>query len=66
MQLEEILTIPQVAERLHVDVSTVWRLVKRGAFDRVVRLTGHKSTRIPAGSVQKFVASRTIKMEARP
>ena len=62
--VEEIFTVPQLAERLSLDVSTVWRMIGRGEFHPVYRLTGRRSTRIPASAVNKFLATRTVTTEA--
>lgn len=58
-QLEEQLSVPQVAERLGVDPATVWRWIKRGQI-KPVRKLGHKITRVPASAVNAFLEARTV------
>jgi excisionase family DNA binding protein len=57
--LEEQLTVEAVAERLHVDESTVWRWIKKGEISPVRRL-GRKCTRVPSSSVNRFLEARTV------
>lgn len=60
--LEEQFTVPQLAERLSVDDSTVWRWISAGEFKPVYRL-GRRVTRIPASAVNRFLAKRNIMAE---
>ncbi len=57
--VEEHLSIQQVADRLHVDYSTVWRWIDQGKIAPVRKL-GHSITRVPASSVNRFLAERTV------
>lgn len=58
-QLEEQLSVPQVAERLGVSAKTVWRWIARGQI-KPVRKLSHKITRVPASAVNAFLESRTV------
>lgn len=57
--VEEHLAPAEVARRLGVDVSTVWRWVARGELGPVRKL-GHRITRIPASAVQRMLERHTI------
>lgn len=56
---EQLLTLPQVADRLQVSLDTVRRLVRRREIASVnvgARAVQH---RVPAGEVDRFIAART-------
>lgn len=57
--VEEQLSVPQVAERLGVEQSTVWRWIAAGKI-KPVRKLGHRITRVPASAVNRFLAERTV------
>lgn len=65
-QVEEQLSPEVVAERLGVNVSTVWRWVKLWNTSEgkeglgPVRKLGRRITRIPASAVNKFLEQRTV------
>lgn len=58
VQLEEQLPVARVAERLHVDESTVWRWIRAGKLAPVRKLG--RLVRIPASVVQRFLEERTL------
>jgi len=57
--LEEQFTVPQLAERLTVDESTVWRWINKGHLKPVYRL-GRRVTRVPASAVNRFLSAHDI------
>jgi excisionase family DNA binding protein len=57
--LEEQLSVAQVAERLGVDESTVWRWIAKGKIAPVRKL-GRRITRVPASAVNRFLQERTV------
>lgn len=70
--LEEHLSPDQVAQRLNVSLSTVWRLIRRGRATTdsraglwpVVRVG--ELTRVPASAVLRYLESRTLTTSAQP
>lgn len=56
---EQQLTIPEVAQRLAVDVSTVWRWIRQGRISPVTRLSA-KATRVPESALARFLESRSV------
>lgn len=57
--LEEQLSMEQVAERLGVDKSTVWRWLQQGKI-KPVRKLGRRIVRVPASAVNRFLEGRTV------
>jgi len=57
--VEEQLTPDEVAAKLKVDVSTVWRWIGQGKIAPVRKL-GHRITRIPASAVNAFLEGQTV------
>lgn len=57
--VEEQLSVAQVAERLGVNESTVWRWISQGKI-KPVRKLGRRITRIPASAVNAFLQERTV------
>lgn len=55
--VEEHLSIDQIAERLGVNYSTVWRWIKEQKL-RPVRKLGKSTVRVPASVVNRFLDSR--------
>jgi excisionase family DNA binding protein len=58
-QVEQQLSVAEVAERLSVDQSTVWRWVKKGKIAPVRKL-GRRIVRIPVSAVNKFLEAQTV------
>jgi len=52
--VEERLTPSEVAARLKINVSTVWRAISAGKIKPVEKL-GRRTTRIPAGAVNRWL-----------
>lgn len=57
--MEEQLTIEEVAAKLRVDPSTVWRWIKAGKI-KPVRKLGRRIVRLPSSSVQRFLEAQTV------
>jgi excisionase family DNA binding protein len=57
--LEEQLSPSEVAERLRVDESTIWRWIAAKKIAPVHKL-GHRITRIPASAVNRFLEAQTV------
>lgn len=65
-QLEEHLSVAEIAERLGVDESTVWREIRtfkesKGAqgIGPTFKL-GHRITRVPASAVNRWLEAHTV------
>jgi excisionase family DNA binding protein len=56
--VEEQLSVADVATRLHVNESTVWRWIKRGELGPVRKLG--RLVRVPASVVNQFLEVRTV------
>lgn len=56
--VEEQLTVDELAERLRVNQSTVWRWIKAGKISPVHKLG--RLVRIPASAVNRFLDSTTV------
>ncbi len=65
-QVEEQLSVPQIAERLGVEVSWVWRKLRRyketDGREGIgpARKLGHRLTRVPASGVNRYLESREV------
>jgi len=57
--LGQMLSPEEVARRLEVSRSTVWRLLRQGKIGPAARL-GHRTTRIPERSVAAYVAASLV------
>ncbi len=57
--VEQHLTIQEIADRLGVDYSTVWRWIQDGKLSPVRKL-GHSIVRIPVSAVDRFLATKTV------
>lgn len=57
--VEEQLSVPEVAARLGVDPSTVWRWIDQGKIAPVRKL-GHRLVRVPASAVNRFLQEREV------
>jgi excisionase family DNA binding protein len=57
--VEEQLSVDEVADRLGVDPSTVWRWISDGKIAPVRKL-GRRITRVPASAVNRFLEARTV------
>jgi len=57
--VEEQLSMTQIAEKLGVNATTVWRWIQRGEL-KPVRKLGHRIVRVPASAVRRFLEARTI------
>lgn len=58
-QLEEQLSVAEVASRIGVDESTVWRWIRQGKI-KPVRKLGRRITRVPASAVNRFLVEHSI------
>jgi excisionase family DNA binding protein len=54
---DELLTVPQAAERLNISPSTAYALVARGALP-VVRFPGSRIVRVSAAALDRLVAQQ--------
>ncbi len=58
--VEQVFTVPGLAAHLDLDESTIWRLIKEGAFCTVYQLRARNTTRIPAHAVNRWLATRVV------
>lgn len=58
-RVEEHLSPAEVAKRLQVDRTTVFRWIQTGKLRPIVKL-GHRITRVPASVVNAFLEERTV------
>jgi len=58
--LDQLLTIPQVAEMAHVSRRTVYNWINSGLLERVDIGSGKPKTRISRTSLAQFFGARTI------
>lgn len=56
--VEDQLTVNEVAQRLRVNPSTVWRWIKGGKLKQ--RKLGRRIVRIPASEVNAFLEAREV------
>jgi excisionase family DNA binding protein len=56
--VEEQYSFTQAAQRLGVSRQTIWLLVKRGEI-YPVRRWGHRTVRIPASAINRFLEAKT-------
>lgn len=57
--MEELLTVKQAAQHLHLTEDQIYNWVRRGRL-RVVKL-GHRTMRIPRRELEAFLAAHTIR-----
>lgn len=57
--VEPQLSPEEVAQRLGVSLSSVWRWIEKGKIAPVRKL-GHRITRIPASAVNRFLEGQTV------
>jgi excisionase family DNA binding protein len=60
----EILTVSEVADRLRLSENTIQRMCDEGDFDGVFK-AGDRQWRVPAASVEAYIARRQADQEGR-
>ncbi len=58
-QVEEHLSVEQLAERIGVSESTIWKAIAKTEIKPLVKL-GHRLTRIPASAANRYLKSKTV------
>lgn len=67
--MDEVLTVAEVAERLHVSRMHVYRMIERGrirAIDISAGTTDRRTLRVPASELSKMMDEVVIVAEEQP